>query len=186
MVTFSYSNAPVIQSPKHQDLYKIIKNYKKYKQMCDLTFSGMHWNHNVVIYLNKGSEDYIHNFSVIEFLSDEELAEDFEEEHGEEALQKALIFRKYPVGTIMIKEHYLTNDSSKSPISYAIMIKREKGFNQNSNDWEYAWVAKDNSILLRGVDDSKVVKNTCHNCHYSVKERDFIFGTALKDNFIKK
>lgn len=186
LVNLIHAKAPVLDTPQHEDLFKIVKEYKSYKQMCDVTFSGMHWNQDVQVYLNQGISSYVHNYKALELIGDEELSEELEDEHGEEALEKAVTFLSYPEGTVVVKEHYLTNVKEKDPVSYAIMIKRKKGFNSDSNDWEYAWVAKDRSILLKGVNDSEVVKNTCHNCHFAVKERDFLFGTALKDSFISK
>lgn len=186
-VIHSQAQAPSITQKDHHDLQKVVSEYKTYKKMSEKFFSGMHWNHNVAVFMSSGEEEYIHNYRAFQLLSDEDLAYDYEDEHGEEALESAISFKSYTTGTVSIKEHYLSNGPTHmqtAPVSYAIMVKREAGFNPESGDWEYAWVARDGSILLRGVGKTDVVKNTCHNCHADVKDRDYLFSTSIQNNLI--
>jgi hypothetical protein len=77
---------------------------------------------------------------------------------------------KFPEGSVIVKEK-LPNKTAK-PELMTVMVKREKGFNPASGDWEYLVLDPvKTSILERG----KLEK--CQACHIEKKDTDFIFRT---------
>jgi hypothetical protein len=79
----------------------------------------------------------------------------------------------FPKGSVIVKEK-LANQSSPEPELLTVMIKREKGFNPETGDWEY--VVTDGSgttVQARGKLDN------CQACHLSRPGTDYIFRTYL-------
>ncbi|MBI4852778.1 MAG: cytochrome P460 family protein [Acidobacteria bacterium] len=81
---------------------------------------------------------------------------------------------KFAIGSVIVKEKLPT------PIDKAelmtVMIKREKGFNPESGDWEYLVLDPiKTTIIERGKLEH------CQKCHLAQKDRDFIFRTYYYD-----
>ena len=80
---------------------------------------------------------------------------------------------KFPAGSVIVKEK-LPDKSSQSPELLTVMIKKEKGFNPQSGDWEYMVVdGKGESISARGK------LQNCQGCHLGNPNTDYIFRTYL-------
>ncbi len=81
-----------------------------------------------------------------------------------------------PVGAAVVKEKYM-NHLAKGPLQeYAVMLKREAGYDPDNGDWEYA------SVTL--APERKVVRGRlveCASCHASVRQRDYLFRTYGND-----
>lgn len=74
----------------------------------------------------------------------------------------------FPEGSIIVKEK-LHGEDSKDPVVLTVMIKREKGYNPESRDWEY--------LVLDGpatkiVERGKLSK--CNVCHEKYEDTDFV------------
>lgn len=154
------------------DIQEQLKDYrKKWVRLTNYEFSGLHWKQFIVIYINKEPINYVKNY--IEFgrryLDDDE-EEDEEDTQGE--------FIKYPVGTIFLKEHYLSNKGKPDlAISTTLMIKKEPGYDPKNGDWEYLQFTKDGIPTIRGKADNPAVKINCSDCHKNMAERDYVFAT---------
>jgi len=87
----------------------------------------------------------------------------------------------FPVGSIVVKEKYVAPPMKKGdwapkplpknakPELLTVMIKREKGFNPASGDWEYQVVSGDVSkVETKSVD-------YCVKCHATATKQDYIF-----------
>jgi hypothetical protein len=95
-------------------------------------------------------------------------------ETGREAMMSQLK-PVFPEGSIIVKEKLLAaNDTS--PEMLTVMIKREKGFNPESGDWEYMVV---NGERTRVEGRGKL--ENCQSCHVSKGDTDYIFRTYLPD-----
>jgi hypothetical protein len=75
-----------------------------------------------------------------------------------------------PTEAVVVKEKY-ANGLATGPLhEYAVMIKREAGYDPAGGDWEYAYVTL--------VPERKVARGQlaeCAGCHASAKEHDFLF-----------
>ena len=74
----------------------------------------------------------------------------------------------FPEGSIIVKEKLYT-PVAKDPVVLTAMIKREKGYNPESRDWEY--------LVLDGpatkiVERGKLSK--CNECHEKYEDTDFV------------
>ena len=78
----------------------------------------------------------------------------------------------YPEGAVIVREKLKTE--AGAPELLTAMIKREKGFNPEANDWEF---------LLVSGDATKIKKRErigdCLDCHASVSPKDFVFDNYL-------
>lgn len=54
------------------------------------------------------------------------------------------------------------------------MLKREKGFNPQANDWEFLTVSGDAKTIVK-----REKMGSCQECHTSQKDRDFVFRTYV-------
>ena len=75
-----------------------------------------------------------------------------------------------PAGAVVVKEKYADEQASGPLHEYAVMLKREAGYDPDSGNWEYAYVTL--------VPERKVARGRlaeCAGCHASVRERDFLF-----------
>jgi hypothetical protein len=80
---------------------------------------------------------------------------------------------RYPQGSIIVKEKLASADST-TPELLTVMIKRERGYNPASNDWEFLVVSGDTkTVLERGKLEN------CTACHASQRGSDFIFRNYL-------
>jgi hypothetical protein len=74
----------------------------------------------------------------------------------------------FPEGSMIVKEKLYTS-VGKDPVVLTVMIKREKGYNPESRDWEY--------LVLDGpatkiVERGKLSK--CNECHEKYDDTDFV------------
>lgn len=72
-------------------------------------------------------------------------------------------------------------DISTTPELLMAMVKREKGFNAPSNDWEFLVLSGDaKNIQAQGKLDN------CIACHTAKRSNDFVFRNYLsKDDLMK-
>ena len=87
---------------------------------------------------------------------------------------------QFPEGSVIVKEK-LSEPSSTSPELLTVMIKREKGFNPETGDWEYAVFDGTGTKL-----ESRGKLSTCQGCHLSRPDTDYIFRTYLTDEVSNK
>lgn len=82
-------------------------------------------------------------------------------------------------GSIVVKEkHY----SSRSELTaYALMIKREAGYDVNNGDWQYVFVEPGAEPK---VSEGKLAN--CIQCHQGAKDTDYLFKFYLSDSTKKE
>lgn len=79
----------------------------------------------------------------------------------------------FPEGSIIVKEKS-TEETSTAPELLTVMIKRGKGFNSASGDWEYMVVdGTGTNITARGKLEN------CQSCHSARPATDYVFRTYL-------
>lgn len=79
----------------------------------------------------------------------------------------------FPEGSVIVKEK-LPEKSSQTPELLTVMIKRAKGFNNESGDWEY--MVTDGSGTK--VEAQGKLEN-CQGCHLANRGKDYVFRTYL-------
>jgi hypothetical protein len=80
---------------------------------------------------------------------------------------------QFPQGAIIVKEK-VDNPLSTAPELLTAMMKREKGFNPPSNDWEFMVLSGDaKTIIERGKLEN------CITCHTAKRAQDFVFRNYL-------
>ncbi|HEX5703652.1 MAG TPA: cytochrome P460 family protein [Pyrinomonadaceae bacterium] len=87
---------------------------------------------------------------------------------------------KFPQGSVIVKEK-LSEPSSEAPELLTVMIKREKGFNPKSGDWEYAVFDGTGTKL-----ESRGKLSNCQSCHVTFPHSDYVFRTYLTDDVRNK
>ena len=91
-------------------------------------------------------------------------------EIGKQAMTTQLTPR-FPQGSVIVKEK-LDSQESRSPELLTVMVKREKGYNPKSGDWEY--------LVLDGT-ASNVTKRgklmECSSCHVAYQSSDYVTRT---------
>lgn len=74
----------------------------------------------------------------------------------------------FPEGSIIVKEK-LSSEVSQKPTLLTAMVKRKKGYNPKSRDWEYLVLdGPASQILERG----KLAR--CNGCHTAYEDTDFV------------
>jgi hypothetical protein len=90
--------------------------------------------------------------------------------------RKAMLEQKnpaFPEGSVIVKEK-LSEKSSQTPELLTVMIKRGKGFNPTSGDWEYMVVdGTGTKIQAQGKLEN------CQSCHSAKPDTDYVFRTYL-------
>jgi hypothetical protein len=90
--------------------------------------------------------------------------------------RKAMLEMKnpaFPKGSVIVKEKFM-NQSISEPELLTVMIKREKGFNPETGDWEYMVTdGAGKTVQARGKLEN------CQACHLSRPGNDYIFRTYL-------
>ena len=87
-------------------------------------------------------------------------------------------FDLFVPGTVLLKEHYRNeNGQPGAPESITLMIKREKGYDPTSGDWEYSQFDTNGNMMMEGNSQRNKIFHNCTKCHANVKERDYIFTT---------
>ena len=86
----------------------------------------------------------------------------------------------FPEGSVIVKEK-LPDKSSQTPELLTVMIKREKGFNPTSGDWEYMVVdGTGTTVQARGKLEN------CQSCHTGRSGTDYVFRTYLPNVVLNK
>ena len=80
----------------------------------------------------------------------------------------------FPVGSILVREK-LPGATDLSPELLSVMIKRDKGFDRKSHDWEF-FVLDPKTRTIR----QRESVGSCLKCHAQAKESDFVFKTYLR------
>lgn len=80
---------------------------------------------------------------------------------------------KFPVGTMIVKEKHGSPDSTKPELLTA-MIKRQRGYNPDSGDWEYLVLDGAASTI---VEQGKLTR--CSGCHKPYESSDYVTRTYL-------
>ena len=79
----------------------------------------------------------------------------------------------FPEGSVIVREK-ISGKQPLTPELLTVMVKRARGFNPASNDWEYMVLdGTGSSVLSRGKIDS------CNSCHSKKKEEDFVFRRSM-------
>ena len=79
---------------------------------------------------------------------------------------------RLPLGAVVIKEKYADRQASGPLREYAVMVKRDPGYDPAGGDWEYAYVTL---APKRAVKRGRLA--ACAGCHASARQRDFLFGS---------
>lgn len=85
-----------------------------------------------------------------------------------EAIEAFRAGEPLPIGAAVIKEKY--KDGSETMGEYAVMVKREAGYDPPGGDWEYAYATL--------APERKVARGRlgeCAGCHASAKPTDYLF-----------
>ncbi len=85
--------------------------------------------------------------------------------------------RRFPEGSVIVKEKTGYFLEGRKPMLYTIMRKREPGFNPTVGDWEFAVVGADGREL-QAIGKLEV----CQGCHTKKSNSDFIFRPYLPLN----
>lgn len=86
----------------------------------------------------------------------------------------------FPIGSVIVKEK-LSERSSSSPELLTVMIKREKGFNEGTGDWEYM-VTDGDGVFIQ----ARGKLENCQTCHVSQPQNDYIFRSYLPNDVRSK
>lgn len=92
-------------------------------------------------------------------------------------LAKAEIKREnpnFPIGSIIVREKN-ASATSETPETVIAMVKRESGFNKETNDWEF--------FVFDGADlkmQKRETKGDCAACHIRAEKSDWVFRDYLK------
>ncbi len=157
-----------------------LSSYRKnWTRLTGFEFSGLHWNQFVSIYVNKGAEIYKANyFEYVRLYQDD----DEEEEENDTENQ----FQAYEVGTIFLKEGYLSQGGRPgAPASLTIMVKKPSGFDSEGGDWEYWQTDVQGQVVMRGSSKDPLIKKVCSDCHKNMAERDYIFSTYFSQKAVE-
>jgi hypothetical protein len=76
---------------------------------------------------------------------------------------------RLPIGSIIAREKLRARDSTTAEV-LVVMLKRESGFNQKANDWEFLTISGDLKKIVEREKEGK-----CLQCHASEAKNDFVF-----------
>ncbi len=80
---------------------------------------------------------------------------------------------QFPIGSVIVKEK-LSQRTGGVPELLTVMVKREKGYNAESGDWEYlVFDGSGKKIEAQG----KLAN--CNACHVTVKDTNYVFRSYL-------
>jgi len=86
----------------------------------------------------------------------------------------------FPQGSVVVKEK-LTNFKSTTPELLTVMVKRERGYNPESGDWEYMIIDGNGlSVKERGKLEN------CQSCHLVDKSTDYVSRNYLPAEVAKQ
>lgn len=81
---------------------------------------------------------------------------------------------QFPVGSIIVREKNAAVDSAV-PETVIAMVKREKNFSRETNDWEF-FVFDGADLKMR----KRETKSDCAACHIRAEKTDWVFRDYLK------
>lgn len=165
---------PYLQTPFTVPKNLSITDYRKsYRKVSAIDFSALHWNHFVSIFVTKdGAKPYRKNF--LEYLTVIEMEEEDEEYEP--------TFLPYPVGTVFVKEHFISKDGQPGPATQlSVMKKHAPGYDAAGGNWEYIQLTAAGKIVVQGHSQDPVVDSMCAQCHSNIADRDYIFSLNYKD-----
>jgi len=100
------------------------------------------------------------------------------------AIGRAVMMEKrkpnFPVGSTIVKEK-LPDKSSQTPELLTVMIKRERGFNPLTGDWEFMVVDGSGTKV-----ESRGKLESCQGCHLARPDTDYVFRSYLPDDVSNK
>lgn len=144
-------------------------------RLTGFEFSGLHWNHFVVIYVNQAAKIYQENY--LEYVSTY-----VEDDWGFDEEEVEAEFKSYPVDTIFLKEHFTSMDGKPSQRSFlTLMEKMPPGYDPEYGDWRYIWIDGGNGKILQdGNSQNPALRKSCIECHANMKDRDYVFASASR------
>lgn len=148
----------------------VASDYRQvYQWVAGPVFSGMHWDHQVVVYMSGDGETYLHNHAEYQrYYGYDEL---WDEEEPVPA------FRAYAPGTVIVKENFQDHEHAPGrAASVTAMIKRLPGYDPEHGDWEYLEFSAAGILTLAGSSRRPEVNVRCVQCHANVAERDYVFA----------
>ena len=80
-----------------------------------------------------------------------------------------------PVGAQVVKEKYTDAKATGPMNSYAVMTKRQAGYDPTWGDWEYAMV-----YLDKPKETEQGRLGECARCHAQVREKDYLFRSYIR------
>jgi hypothetical protein len=86
----------------------------------------------------------------------------------------------FPEGSIIVKEK-LAEEASTTPELLTVMIKRGKGFNSASGDWEYL-VVDGTGVNIKAQGKLE----NCQSCHSARPATDYVFRTYLPSGILTR
>ena len=86
----------------------------------------------------------------------------------------------FPEKSVIVKEK-LPDAASQSPELLTVMIKRAKGFNPESGDWEYMVTDGGGTRL-----ETRGKLENCQSCHLTKPDSDYVFRTYLSPDTMSK
>lgn len=87
---------------------------------------------------------------------------------------------KFPIGTVIVKAKFAAPDIP-APELLTVMIKREKGYNPEVGDWEFAALNGEGTKV-----DAKGKLQSCQACHIGYQKNDYISRIYLTDEVQQK
>lgn len=168
-----FADANEFKAPK--SLTPVDQGYRNaWHRLSGFEFSGLHWNHFVVVYVNKEANVYNSNF--IEYanhFTQDDWGFDEEESSGP-------TFQKYSEKTIFLKEHFTSVNGKPSETSFiTTMEKMAAGYDPDFGDWRYVWAdGTTGQVLQEGNSSNPILRKSCIDCHANMAERDYIFATV--------
>jgi hypothetical protein len=76
---------------------------------------------------------------------------------------------RLPIESIIVREKLRARDSTTAEV-LVVMLKRESGFNQKANDWEFLTISGDLKKIVEREKEGK-----CVQCHASEAKNDLVF-----------
>jgi hypothetical protein len=152
------------------DTYKdLVFNYpNQWKRLSGYNYSALHWEQFVVVYTNNKGSVYANNH--YEFMRVYE--DDLDPEEDE------INYKKYPIGTILLKESFLNKNSRPAnPLLLSGMIKRQAGYDPQFGDWEYFQSDNQGQLLFSGNSKNTQVQVACISCHSNIQDQDYVFAS---------
>jgi hypothetical protein len=86
----------------------------------------------------------------------------------------------FPQGSVIVKEK-LTDPKSTTPELLTVMVKRERGYNPESGDWEYM-IIDGNGLAIQ----ERGKLENCQTCHLMDKNTDYVSRNYLPAEIAKQ